>query len=75
MPGQYGWAEQTPAVKSIIGSAMGAVRRAVKRRAKKTAKKAVRRASPKTRRRVAKLVKGSAAAKAHMARLRKMRKK
>lgn len=75
MPAQYGFAEQTPAVRSIITSAMGRVRGAVRRRARKAVKKAAASVKRRVRRKASKLVKGSAAAKAHMARLRKMRKR
>lgn len=78
--GFVGAGSQTPAVQHMTSKAMGPARR--KKRRKKVAKK-----RPTTRRRVAKkratgskkkparLVKGSAAAKRHMAKLRKMRRK
>ncbi len=85
MANQQGWSQQTPAVQSMLGGAMRAVRstarkavrrvkRAVKRRA--SARGAKRSASSSARgKRPARLVKGSAAAKAYMAKIRKMRKK
>jgi len=85
-PGGYaGFAQQTPAVQSLLSRpakrrAGSAPVRRKKRATKKVARKRVRtRAKPATRARSAKkparLVKGSAAAKRHMAKLRKMRRR
>lgn len=84
MPGQFippnglaGFMQQTPAVQALYrkGRGGGGRRRrkkaagAVKRRVKSAAKRRVKRAAKK------KFTKGSAAAKRHMAKLRKMRKR
>jgi len=71
---QQGWNQQTSAAQNIMRSVGRVVKRAVKRRVKKTVHKVAKRASSKVKQ-AAKFVKGSAAAKAHMAKLRKMRKK
>jgi len=84
---QQGWSQQTPAIQSLLRSAVGGMRRASgssKRRKKKKsagAKRAKRSAggSKKAKRatsrgKKARLVKGSAAAKAYMAKIRKKRK-
>lgn len=83
-PGGFaGFAQQTPAVQTLLsGRASGTVtrRRRKTRRKKKTAARrrpAAKRTRRKTTRRAKKpayMVKGSAAAKRHMAKLRKMRK-
>lgn len=67
--------QQTPAVMSILGSLRGS--RGPTRRRKRTKSSASKRRGAKRRRnnKLKKLVKGSAAAKAHMARLRRMRRK
>lgn len=82
--------DQTAATRILLGQVAGGSRRApAKRRAKatttRTRKKTIRRKGPSTRTRrtrasgrkakPARMVKGSAAAKRHMARLRKMRKR
>jgi len=79
MPMQQGWNSQTPAIRNLLSSAGRAVARGVKRRVKRSVtralggkkKRAARRASAKP----ARLVKGSAAAKRYMSKIRKMRKK
>lgn len=82
---QQGWGQQTPAIQQIIRSGLGSriarsVRRASKRRSasstKARSRKSSKRASGSTKRSggLKRLVKGSAAAKAHMAKLRRMRK-
>lgn len=75
MPGitHYGWAESTAAMRSILAGGAG---RAVGTRRKRRSSKRAKAAAPKRRRkRAAKgkahLVKGSAAAKKYMAKLRK----
>lgn len=79
--GFYGFANQTPATQQLFARAgrLGGLRSARKRRRKSAAKKKAVRASAKrkTRRssRKSRLVKGSAAAKRYMARIRKMRKR
>lgn len=85
MANQYGWNNQTPAVRAMLGSALRAPRSAPRKkrasatgakRSKRTSggtTKRKRRASKRTR--ATKLVKGSAAAKRFMAKLRAMRKK
>jgi len=81
--GQQGWSQMTPAVRTIIAGGLGAARRTVSRRRSKSSKartgrKASKRASSSRKRsstsKLKRLVKGSAAAKAYMAKLRKMRK-
>jgi len=74
---QQGWNQQTPAVQSMLYGGQRVVRRA--RKAGKAARKAVRRGAKKAAKKAAaskaaRFVKGSAAAKRHMARLRNMRK-
>lgn len=82
--GQQGWNQQSPAAQQIIRSGLGVARSTVSRRRSKsskarTGKRRSKRASSSKRRsstsrKLQRLVKGSAAAKAYMARLRKMRK-
>lgn len=84
--GQQGWSQQTPAARQIIQSGMGAMRAAKSRRRAKrsggaTSKKPKKRAASSTRsskkkgRSIsARMIKGSAAAKRYMAKLRNMRK-
>lgn len=82
-PGGYaGFAQQTPAVQTLVSRPSTVTRKksgsAPKRRKKRVAKKAPARKRAVRRARSgkpARLVKGSAAAKAHMAKLRKMRKR
>lgn len=85
MANQQGWNQQTPAVQSMLGGAIrsagravrrvaGAVKRKVKRRASARGAKRSARSSA-SGKRPARLVKGSAAAKAYMASIRKKRKK
>lgn len=75
MPIHYGWAETTPALRHILAGGVRSVARRVKRRAKKAvakrAKKAIRSKS-RSLGKMAKFVKGSQAAKRHMAKLRKL---
>lgn len=70
-----GWAENTFAGRTNLAAGFGSGRSTPRKRRRK-AKATVRRAAPRKARRAAgraaKFVKGSAAAKAHMARLRKM---
>lgn len=88
MANQQGWNQQTPAVQSMLGGAMGAMRRTASR-AKRAVSRVASRVRRKTARasgakrsarsssngkRPARLVKGSAAAKAYMAKIRKLRK-
>lgn len=73
-PGGFtGFAQMTPASKAAL-SRVGGGRRRKKRRGKKAAKRTVRRAARKVKRKVKRFAKGSAAAKRHMAKLRRMRK-
>lgn len=69
---QYGWAEQTPAARMTLSRAPGARTTAPRRRRRKAKAKTVRRAARRVAKRGGKFVKGSAAAKRHMAKLRKM---
>lgn len=79
---QQGWGQQSPAVQQIIRSGIGAVRSIASRVRKKRSKTAAGRKSKKratgsrkrASRSVARLVKGSAAAKRYMAKIRKLRK-
>jgi len=75
--GYVGFGQQTQAVQYGLRAAIGAVKRAVggKRRTKKRKASSTTRKRGATRKRKAKLVKGSAAAKAYMAKIRKKRKK
>jgi hypothetical protein len=74
---QVGWGNQTPALQTTARSTMG--RTGTTRRRRKTAKrKTARAAAPRRRRRSSaksRLVKGSAAAKRYMAKIRKLRKR
>ena len=81
--GFFGWSQQTPAVQALL-SRGSTTRRKTPARRKKRATPAKRRRTPARRRKVARkrtrsgkkpayMVKGSAAAKRHMAKLRKMR--
>lgn len=83
--GQQGWNQQSPAAQQIIRAGLGAARAISSRRRTKRSRAATsrkrskrarssKRASNSTRRTKSRLVKGSAAAKAYMAKLRKMRK-
>lgn len=86
MANQQGWAQQTPAVQTMLSAAMGGMRRAPSRTvsARKKAKRRKANASARGARRSARnsssgkrparLVKGSAAAKRYMASIRKKRK-
>lgn len=69
----YGWAESTPAMRALFAAGSGAMRR-VKRRAKRAASKVARKVKRKASARgvAARFVKGSPAAKRHMAKLRKL---
>lgn len=72
---QYGWAEQTPAIRNTLARAPGARSSAPRRRRRKAAAKTVRKAARRAKRaggKAARFVKGSAAAKRHMAKLRKL---
>ena len=80
---QQGWNEQTPAARTILGQG-GVTRSASSRRRKRSSKRskstarrkpAKRRASGSGAKSAARLVKGSAAAKAWMAKIRRKRKK
>ncbi len=83
--GQQGWSQQTPAAVQIIRSGLGAARTISSRRRSKRSKAATSRKrkkragssstrSKRSSRKVSRLVKGSAAAKAYMAKIRKLRK-
>jgi len=79
--GQQGWSQQTPAARAIISGGLGSVRRSVSRRRSKsskarTGKRASKRASSSKKRSstLKRFVKGSAAAKAYMKKLRAKRK-
>jgi hypothetical protein len=80
MANQYGWAEQTAASRAILSTgrsgrtAMRGARGTVRRKARKAKRKVAAKVRRKVGRKVAgaKFKKGSAAAKAHMAKLRKM---
>lgn len=83
--GQQGWGQQSPAVQQIIRSGLGIARATSSRRRSKRSKAATSRKrkkrvassstrSKKSSRRASRLVKGSAAAKAYMAKIRKLRK-
>lgn len=76
-PGGFaGFAEQTPANQSLLTRGTGATSNGTRRRKKKAAAPKRRKARAKSAgKRGGKLKKGSAAAKARMAKLRKMRKK
>jgi len=86
MAAQQGWGQQTPAVQSMIRNAFGGVAKRVKRRVSRKAVASVTRkrrrstssGKGKTRtassRVKARMVKGSAAAKRYMAKIRKLRK-
>ena len=75
--GLAGFAQQTPAVQSLYRKAGGGgARRRKRKSAKKVTRAGVRRVARKAKTRAgSKFTKGSAAAKRHMAKLRKMRKK
>lgn len=84
--GQQGWSQQTPAALSIIRSGIGAARSIVRKaRSKRRSKASATSTGRKRKKRVrtssarkstaARLVKGSAAAKAYMAKIRKKRRK
>lgn len=68
---QYGWSEQTPAGRAILARTPG-MRSAPRRRRRKAAKKAARKVAKRAGKKAAKFVKGSPAAKRHMAKLRKL---
>lgn len=84
--GQQGWSQQTPAALQIIRSGLGVARsvssgKRKRRSATATSKKPKKRASSSTKRKASsagsklkRLVKGSAAAKAYMKKLRNLRK-
>jgi hypothetical protein len=79
---QLGWANQTPAAQATARMASGARsaprRRKVKARRKSARRTTARAAAPRRRRRTSvkqRLVKGSAAAKRYMAKIRKLRKR
>lgn len=84
MANQQGWSQQTPAVKAMLSSAMRGLARTVtgaaRKRRKKTARASGAKRSARTSRvrkvakTAARLVKGSAAAKRYMAKIRKLRK-
>lgn len=81
MASQQGWSQQTPAVRALLAGAMGSqrssngtkrrrsTRKASSKRSKRRSKRTVKRGKR------ARLVKGSAAAKAYMAKIRRKRKK
>lgn len=73
----YGWAESTAAMRGILGRGLsrGTGRRRRKARKAKASASAPRKRRRKAARGKAHLVKGSAAAKRHMAKLRKMAKR
>lgn len=78
--GQQGWNQQTPAVQTImrgglaVGRALRSARRSRRSKAATSKKRKKRSASSSPRRKASRLVKGSAAAKAYMAKIRKKRK-
>jgi len=72
---QQGVNQQTAAAQNVWNSLRRTVKRGVKRRVKKAVKSATKRASSKrSTGKKARLVKGSAAAKRYMAKIRKLRK-
>lgn len=78
--GYAGLGQQTAAAQQVFRQAMGGARSTGVRRRKAPKKRAARRAATRTARtrrtaRAAKMVRGSAAAKRHMAKLRKMRRR
>lgn len=75
MPIQQGVNQQTPAAQNVWSSIGRGVRRAVKRGVKRVVRRAAKKAKRKLSAKGNKFVKGSAAAKRHMAKLRSMRKK
>lgn len=78
--GQQGWNQQTPAAQTImraglaVGRALRSARRSRRSKAATSKKRKKRSASSSTRRKATRLVKGSAAAKAYMAKIRAKRK-
>ena len=77
-PGGFaGFSQMTPAVQALLGRSPGRPTTRRKTRKKTTRKKTTRRSTRRTtaKKKPARLVKGSAAAKRHMAKLRRMRKK
>lgn len=81
-PGGFaGLNQQTPATQALFGNAVRSKARRKKRKVSKTTRRKVRRRAANPRKKVARkkkparLVKGSAAAKRHMAKLRRMRKR
>lgn len=75
---QQGWGSMTAATQNTIRKAIGGAARSgvrrVKRKVKRAVKRTVKRASKRSGK-AARLVKGSAAAKRYMAKIRKLRKK
>jgi len=75
----HGWSESTPAMRAILGSAFRGGARKVRRKARSAVKRvkalargARRKTRAKAKGKAAKFVKGSVAAKRHMAKLRKL---
>lgn len=76
MANQQGWSQQTPAIRALLGTAARLAPRKARtavRKVKRAASK-VRKVASKAKKVKQRLVKGSKAAKAYMAKLRKMRK-
>jgi hypothetical protein len=74
--GFQGWAQQTQATQALMPARRAAKKkRKVSRKAAPKKRATAKRRSPAKKRAPARLVKGSAAARAHMAKLRKMRRK
>lgn len=82
MANQQGWSQQTPAIKALLGGAVrvGRVKARIgvstrsKKRKKTASSSSTKRKTKKRTKKATKLKKGSAAAKAYMAKIRKMRK-
>lgn len=70
----YGWAESTAAMRNILGGSRMSGTKRKKRRAKKAAKPTTRSRKRRAKKGKAHLVKGSKAAKAYMAKIRRKRK-
>lgn len=77
--GYAGLGQQTAAAQQVFRQAMGGAKRSTSARrarpAARTRKRAKRASSSRSRSKAARMVKGSAAAKRHMAKLRRMRKR
>lgn len=80
MASQQGWNQQTPAIQTLLRTAVGSAPRKARTKARsigakvKRAASKVRRVASKVKKTKARLVKGSAAAKRYMAKIRKLRK-